>query len=202
MKRTLEETVTRYKRKAEGGQRLAEHLRKTGAALETIERCVRMAEEHGQIADWLGELLSISGKNNEGGTDTVESIVLRCVVGACDETCKFYNTENGVCEGYETVQVMLRSVFQDYNELKKAESEGRLLILPCKPGTVVYEVDKGRICRLVAKNDISLISGQVHIYCECSSLADYVCKDDIGKTVFLTPEEAEQKLAEMRGDVE
>ena len=86
--------------------------------------------------------------------------------------------------------------FKEYQQL---EEQGRLVKLPCKVGTTVYnttwwddvtekvKVDGKTFCRTVHKHKVSKST---------FSLVDIY---DFGKTVFLTQAEAEQKLKEMRG---
>ena len=67
-------------------------------------------------------------------------------------------------------------------EYETAEEEGRLVVLPCKVGTRVYEI---------------------YQFCGCGAweIEEHKIKledlDKIGKTVFLTREEAEKALKEM-----
>lgn len=63
-----------------------------------------------------------------------------------------------------------------------AEEQGLLLRLPCKVGTTVYAIYGNKVTKgaLIRQSSISFL-------------------DDFGKTVFLTKEEAEQALAEMKG---
>ena len=69
-------------------------------------------------------------------------------------------------------------------DLIDAEEEGLILRLPCKVGDTVYSV---------VKDGLQIFELEF-------SLDFYVRrKSDFGKTVFLTKEEAEQKLAEMKG---
>lgn len=84
-----------------------------------------------------------------------------------------------------------------WNDYKNAEEQGFLMQLPCKDGDTVYAIDGKNIQTLKAKKDIALISGRLCIFAENSHYADYICYDDLGKTVFLTQAEAEQKLKEM-----
>lgn len=80
------------------------------------------------------------------------------------------------------------------------EEQGLLLRLPCKVGDTVYEIhpSTGKISQRKIKSIV---------VCNCPDLTimyksgyDYSnVQDDFGKTVFLTKEEAEQKLKELRG---
>ncbi len=91
-------------------------------------------------------------------------------------------------------------------ELMKADKDGRVLILPCKVGDTVF----------------AFLDKKSKYACECK--VKQICLGDIGfvtfapigtpdleygvslrgfgKTVFLTREEAEKALAEMKGDTE
>ena len=72
-------------------------------------------------------------------------------------------------------------------EYETAEDEGRLVVLPCKVGTRVYEIYQ--FCGY----------GAWEIEEHKIKLEDL---DKIGKTVFLTEEEAEKALKEMEGNHE
>ncbi|MGN0346323.1 MAG: hypothetical protein ACI4DU_03455 [Lachnospiraceae bacterium] len=90
--------------------------------------------------------------------------------------------------------------FKELREYLIAEKQGLLLQLPCKAGDIVYAIDGRNIQTLKAKNDIALISGELCIFAENCHYADYINYDMLGKTVFLTQQEAEQKLKEMEGE--
>lgn len=89
----------------------------------------------------------------------------------------------------------------DYEDL---EEQGRLIKLPCKAGDTVYGINTDRnivsalkiisvkIYSYAIYFDYQLIDG---IYKNIVSFADA----DIGKTVFLTKAEAEERLKELRG---
>lgn len=72
-------------------------------------------------------------------------------------------------------------------ELKKAEQDGRLLVLPCKVGDTVYAAETGPV--------IPLSVAYVGVYLEGADGGDWEALDNIGETVFLTREEAEAALA-------
>lgn len=86
-----------------------------------------------------------------------------------------------------------------------AEDKGLLLKPKCKPGDYVYEANFER--NIVSEYEVSSIRYGINntfryiwvlrkgIYSNLDSFRD----DDIGKTVFLTKAEAEQKLREMEG---
>lgn len=90
----------------------------------------------------------------------------------------------------------------DYEDL---EEQGLLVRLPCKVGDIMFRINKG------AKNPIiELTVTQINITRRSYNLevidrdcGELMCfKNDIGKTIFLTREEAENKLEEMKKDDE
>ena len=76
-------------------------------------------------------------------------------------------------------------------ELYKADKEGRVLILPCKVGDTVYAADAAPVIPLRVK--------ELAFYLKGEDGGDYERVSNIGKTVFLTREEAEKALQEMEG---
>ena len=76
-------------------------------------------------------------------------------------------------------------------ELKKAEQDGRLVVLPCKVGDTVYFTLLGRIIEKPVFSIVSF-SASARIYCDGTS--EYFRPEDFGKTVFVTREEAEAAL--------
>lgn len=91
---------------------------------------------------------------------------------------------------------------------KEAEEQGLLVRLPCKVGDTVYRVNAG------AKQPIiPMTVSEIHFLCYKNERAvrfDAIGKEDmgescyrledIGRIVFLTREEAEKKLEEMKND--
>lgn len=75
-------------------------------------------------------------------------------------------------------------------ELMKADVEGRVLILPCAPDAIYWEKVGGILAQ-------SRFEG-LHVYEDGTiKYAGYgmeICAEDIGKTVFLTREEAEKAM--------
>lgn len=80
-------------------------------------------------------------------------------------------------------------------ELMKADVEGRVLILPCAPDAIYWERSGGILAQARFEG--------LHVYEDGTiKYAGYgieICSEDIGKTVFLTREEAEKALQEMEG---
>lgn len=105
---------------------------------------------------------------------------------ACEESAKI---EKGLSEGgYSTSRMV---------ELMCADQEGRVVVQPCKIGDILYRVFAGEIFEhRVGSMKYFAIQGQwdIETYPFCSCV-----ESSIGKTVFLTREEAEKALAEMEG---
>ena len=88
-------------------------------------------------------------------------------------------------------------------ELAEADKDGRLVVLPCKVGDTVYEVTSRKN---ISEYRVKAI--RVELFCtfiEWDIVAGFVEKsifgvpvDEIGKTVFLTREEAEAALEAMK----
>ena len=90
-------------------------------------------------------------------------------------------------------------------ELAEADKDGRLAVLPCKAGDTVYEVTSRKT---ISEYRVKAI--RVVLFCtfiEWDIVAGFVDKsifgvpvDEIGKTVFLTREEAENALEAMKNE--
>ena len=81
-------------------------------------------------------------------------------------------------------------------ELAEADKDGRLVMLPCKVGDTVYFALIGRI---IEKQVFSIVSFSNSTRIYCGGTSEYFRPEDIGKTVFLTREEAEKALRGMEG---
>lgn len=116
----------------------------------------------------------------------------------------------------ECVKAIARTYGIDINRLRKlaeADREGRVVVLPCKVGDMMYKIFKERTeCSAYGECfDEYSCSG---CECECDSTIQYVIRPiqsntlsslvvyigDIGKTVFLTREEAEKALGAMKDE--
>lgn len=94
-----------------------------------------------------------------------------------------------------------RRIIKRLAEYEDLEEQGLLLRLPCKVGDTVYSIaNDGKIYPVKATREVRIVNGVLHIICESCRYSDLVSYDDVGKTVFLTQAEAEQKLKEMESD--
>ena len=83
-------------------------------------------------------------------------------------------------------------------ELAEADKDGRLVVLPCKAGDKLYRVFYGEIFEhRVGSMKYFAIQGRWDI--DTSPFCSYV-ESSIGKTIFLTREEAEKALEAMKDD--
>lgn len=100
---------------------------------------------------------------------------------------------------------MILEKLADYEDL---EDQGLLVRLPCKVGDTVYRVNAG-----AKKPIIPMTVSEIHFLCYKNERAvrfDAIGKEDmgescyrledIGRIVFLTHEEAERKLEEMKNE--
>ena len=81
-------------------------------------------------------------------------------------------------------------------ELAEADKDGRVVMLPCKVGDTVYFALLGRI---IEKQVFSIVSFSNSTRIYCGGTSEYFRPEDIGKTFFLTREEAEKALEEKEG---
>lgn len=95
-------------------------------------------------------------------------------------------------EAAETLRRLCQNCDLDRLEkLAEAERAGRLVVLPCKVGDTVYFALLGRI---IEKQVFSIVSFSNSTRIYCGGTSEYFRPEDIGKTFFLTREEAEKAL--------
>jgi hypothetical protein len=110
--------------------------------------------------------------------------------------------EPAMCANYKTFEdeaISKGVTFKRIVALMEADRAGRLVVLPCKAGDTVYEVTSRKT---ISEYRVKAI--RVELFCtfiEWDIVAGFVDKsifgvpvDEIGKTVFLTREEAEKAL--------
>ena len=146
----------------------------------------------------------------------------RCFEGPCyGSGCEINDCpfETAVCERLaayedtglmpeqcENVKVIIESAFSDdtskaerIRELLKADKEGRLVVLPCRQGDELWtygNFPQGREVYRFTVSDVSTLNGRTVL----NTLGlGTIRPENIGKTVFLSREEAEKALQEMGG---
>ena len=83
-------------------------------------------------------------------------------------------------------------------ELMKADKDGRVVVLPCKQGDELWTYCNHPVKRVYSftVSDVSTLNGRTVL----NTLGlGTIRPEDIGKTVFLSREEAEKALQEMEG---
>lgn len=126
--------------------------------------------------------------------DSIANTVLirECGDKLCKDICDDIECDCSKCELEKALEKLA-----DYEDL---EEQGLLARLPCKVGDIIFRINRGS-----KRPIIELTVTQINITRKSYNLdvidGDYgelMCfKNDIGKTIFLTREEAEKKLEEM-----
>lgn len=124
------------------------------------------------------------------------------IIGVGNKTCEAFCKY--VVDGCKNCYI--QQVFKKLADYEDLEEQGLLVRLPCKVGDMVYRVNAG------AKQPIiPMTVSEIHFLCYKNERAvrfDAIGKEDmgescyrledIGRIVFLTREEAEKKLEEMK----
>lgn len=92
-------------------------------------------------------------------------------------------------------------------ELAEADKDGRVVVLPCKPGAEVWVTRHDKVWPMYfVAPTLSAVCPDMPVHCQKDTCADGPCKAyfgtdarEFGKTVFLSREEAKKALAEMEG---
>lgn len=114
----------------------------------------------------------------------------------CEEFCKY------VVDGCKNCYI--QQVFKKLADYEDLEEQGLLVRLPCKVGDTVYVPTRNFVSEL----RITMVSVDMHeayfswmlnsgIYPNLDGFHGY----ELGKTVFLTREEAEKKLEELKNEI-
>lgn len=120
---------------------------------------------------------------------------------ACSRQCGESMAQSSAtgCECYETVKSSAAyfagtldgakgKISNHLRELAEADKEGRVVVLPCKVGDVLYAAETDPIIPL------HVMAVAIYLEVEGEAYGDYERISNIGKTVFLTREEAELAL--------
>lgn len=118
-----------------------------------------------------------------------------CDIAMCTELRYGSYCEDGACSQ--------RKVWERLKAYEDAEAEGRLVVLPCKVGDTVYlllERLRDGVEEIVesclVQHSITRRSEFFSCFIDCDEIGNTLefRRDDFGKTVFLTREEAEAAL--------
>ena len=130
-----------------------------------------------------------------------------CENDFCKETCAEHDAEKS-CNNCP-----IQKAYEKLAEYEDLEEQGKLLKLPGAVGDIVWDIDFGRLCSYEVTGfsfgslndddwEEEKALGQVVVYYINSngSITGTFAVSEIGKTVFLTKEEAEKALKE-RGKI-
>lgn len=96
------------------------------------------------------------------------------------------------------------AVYRKLKEYEDLEEQGRLIKLPCKIGSVLYEIND--LTGFITERDIDKIEifecPMPHIFLTSGRYYRMSASRDFGRTVFATKSEAEAKPKELRGSNE
>lgn len=134
---------------------------------------------------------------------TEDSVAGETYIKQCASSCPY---DGDFC-GTDECPV-LNAVADKLGEYERAEKQGLLVRFPCKVGDIVWDIDAGysEPCKIAAFSyschDLVKFGCDDKItfyYTSCRrQLAGIFLLSELGKTVFLTREEAEKKLEELR----
>ena len=187
-KLTLEEAIVHAKEVADMNYNDAEKFDSNDSVENYMKaNCMKCAEQHEKLAEWLEELKSYKD------------------IGTPKELKEL--KENGAFTGLELAKLAI--IQKELKKYKDLEEQGLLVRLPCKIGSTVWDNDFGYpqsykikafsygYCDSYVEPDIE---DQIILYYEnySGSIAGAFPISELGKTVFLTREEAEKKLEEMK----
>lgn len=89
-------------------------------------------------------------------------------------------------------------------EMVEADKDGRCVVLPCKIGDTVYDIQMGKITEKTIISIPFLMSKSINYLClqaiNNRGALTTIETENLGKTVFYTREEAEAALERMEGE--
>ena len=96
------------------------------------------------------------------------------------------------------------TLLKHIRELAEADKDGRVVVLPCKPGAEVWATRHDKVWPMYfVAPTLSAVCPDMQVHCQKDTCAGGPCKAyfgtdarEFGKTVFLTREEAEKALEE------
>lgn len=144
--------------------------------------CNQYVKEYEQIAEWLEELKSYKD------------------IGTLKELKEL--KENGTFTGLELAKLAIMQ--KELKEYKDLEEHGLLVRLPCKIGDILFRINKGARNPIIKMkvSHITIISKSYNIKAIEEDCGEVLFSSDvIGIKVFLTREEAEKKLEELKNEI-
>ena len=110
-----------------------------------------------------------------------------------------FNDQEALQKAYESLEKEFTRRIQRLRELQGKIEQGTLIELPCKVGDTVYFIDEKRWVWEMVVVEIAIL--KKNIVCEIGNRRKEVrsvWKENWGKTIFFTREEAEKRLKELQ----
>lgn len=188
---TLEEAIVHAKEVADMNYNDAEKFDSNDSVENYMKaNCMKCAEQHEKLAEWLEELKSYKD------------------IGTLKELKEL--KENGAFTGLELAKLAIMQ--KELKKYKDAEEQGLLVRLPDDLNRILYQVNYRWKCTEYGEEN-----NKCEIYdckCECDIRKEYyIAEVDLqyipiksyynclGESVFLTREEAEKKLKELKNEI-
>lgn len=109
-------------------------------------------------------------------------------------TTKYFRPTSSIKQFNDIVLLEMYDKLKEYEDL---EEQGLLIRLPCKVGDTVWEVDTIELyCDEYHITNINITEHGIVLENSCMGFGFNI--EDIGKTIFLTKEEAERALEERK----
>lgn len=143
------------------------------------------------------QILDIACGGSKIAVDKATLELAPCYKLACKD-CLFSFGNGGCIKSAEDCE-QLAEWLEKFKEYQQLEEQGRLVKLPCKIGTEVYDITWWDDVQEKVVVEGKTYYRTVHKHKATKLPFTYSDIDNFGKTVFLTKSEAETKLEELRG---
>ena len=195
-KLTLEEVIVHAKEVAEKNYRGADFESLDSIDDDIKANCIKCAEEHGQLAEWLEELKSYKDLEERlhkiFGEESTFS--LADVIDTLEMKLSEPDKKHPV-----NARILTYEEADKWQEYKELEEQGLLVRLPCKVGDVLYCIDNGIVETLIVNSFRIYNFNRVEIDFEnASGFALCTFAGELDEGYVLSREEAEKKLEELR----
>lgn len=127
----------------------------------------------------------------------VKGINALCNHNLCDD-CDLCYMQGTTKEHLTSIELAIQAL-EKLKEYQQLEEQGRLIKLPCKIGTKVYNTTLWDDVQEKVVVEGKTYYRTIHEHKVSKSTFGYLDIPEFGKTVFLTRKEAEAKLEELRG---
>jgi hypothetical protein len=188
---TLDEAIKHAKEVADMNYNDAEKFDSNDSVENYMKaNCIKCAEEHDQLAEWLEELKSYKD------------------IGTLKELKEL--KENGTFTGLELTKLSIMQ--KELKKYKDLEEQGLFVRLPANNKEIYIISSRWTVCSECGSRFDEYSCSDCEYECDSkkeyyvyptylSSITVSTYVDRFGKTVFLTPEEAEKKLKELKNEI-